>query len=126
MKKVKTNIFTIWLQFPPVIQGEFTPEFVHEFEAQGNMPKHFAMKKVKLIEATLRVGVFPELAAVVKEDSSYDKVASECVLYRAHSGGTSHHLGDMFDQSASSGMVISPGRSGATEAFAKLGNEFVI
>ena len=53
----------------------------------------------------------------MEEDAREKEVFVEIRVGGADRGGGSHHLGHVFHQSATSGVVIPPGGGGAAEAF---------
>lgn len=99
------------------------PEFVGEFDAEGDVAEHFAVNADVLGEAAFGVVVFPKFAAVVEEDAGGDEVAVEFRIDSADGGGGAHHLGDVFDESAAAGVVVFLGGGGAAEAVFELGDE---
>lgn len=101
--------------------GELTPEPIDEFDAEGDVAEEFAGFGVGHVEAVGGEAVFPELAAVVEEDSCDDEVAVELGVGGADGGGGAHHLGDVFDETAAAGVMVFAGGSGAAEAFAEFG-----
>jgi hypothetical protein len=101
--------------------GELTPEPIDEFDAEGDVAEEFAGFGVGHVEAVGGEAVFPEFAAVVEEDSCDDEVAIYHLVGGADGGGGAHHLGDVFDETAASGVMVFAGGSGAAEAFAEFG-----
>ena len=54
----------------------------------------------------LRVGVFPKLAAIVKQHAGKHQIAVELRIHAANRIGRAHHLRDMFDKSATARVVV--------------------
>ena len=98
-----------------------TPELIDEFDAEGDVAEEFAWFGVGHVEAVGGEAVFPELAAVVEEDPGDDEVAIDHGVGGADGGGGAHHLGDVFDETAASGVMVFAGGAGAAEAFAEFG-----
>ena len=100
---------------------EVAPEFVDEFEAEGDVAEHFAVEVVGLGEAGLGVAVFPHFAAVVEEDAGDEEVAIEVGIDGAEGVGGAHHLGDVLDEAAAACVVIF---AGGGSAFVAVGEAF--
>jgi hypothetical protein len=98
---------------------EIAPEFIDQFEAEGDVAEHLAVELVGLGEAGLGVAVFPKLAAVVKEDAGDEEVLIELWVNGAEGAAGAGHLGDVLDQTATAGVVILAGGGGAAEALAE-------
>lgn len=124
VEEVETNVVACGIKGEPALGcvpvEEVAPEFVDEFDAERNVSEHFAMEGNVLGKARLRVLILPELATVVKEDASDKEVLVEARVDGADRAGTSHHLGNVFQESPATGMVILFGCRGPTEAFAEL------
>jgi hypothetical protein len=81
VEKMKAHVLTGRVKEGPVgglgELHEVTPEFVDEFEPEGDVAEHFSVKIVGLGETSLGVAVLPHFAAVMEEDASDEEVAIE-------------------------------------------------
>ena len=85
---------------------QIAPQFVDQFDPKGNVTHHLAVQTQGLRESRLGVVVFPELAAVVEEDSGDEKVGVQVGVDCADRGCGTHHLGDMFDQATAARVMV--------------------
>jgi len=112
-------------RFGPVPCGgrglqQFAPQFVDQLDAQRDMAQHFPVEGLVLIETAFRVGVLPQLAAIVEQHAGEQQVAVQFRIDRGQGGRAAHHLGHMFHQTAAARVVVAPRGGGAPEAFAEL------
>ena len=124
MQEVQARIVGSGLEVRPCfcVLGfhQIAPEFVDHFDAQRDVAHHFAGKGKGLRETMLRIGVFPKLAAIVKQHAGKHQVAIELRVHTANRIGRAHHLRDMFDESATTSMVVFARRRRAPKAVAHL------
>lgn len=117
MEEVEADVLAVGVEEGPVggfgEVHEIAPEFIDEFEAEGDVAEHFAVKIVGLGEAGLGVAVFPHFAAVVEEDAGDEEVAVEVGIDGAEGVAGAHHLGDVLDEAAAAGVVVFTGGGGA-------------
>ena len=84
------------------------------------MAHHFPGKGKGLRETMLRIGVFPKLAAIVKQHAGKHQIAIELRVHAANRIGRAHHLRDMLNESATTGMVVFARRRRAPKAVTHL------
>jgi len=81
--------------------------------------EQFSDLGVGRFESLVLVNVFPELAAVVKEHAGQEQIPVQRGINPADRVGGSHHLGDVFHQSAPPCMVVVARRRRSPEPLAE-------
>ena len=87
------------------------------------MPDQFADLVERNAETGFRQVIFPELAAIVKENSSDEQIQIQLRIKRRDLGRDPHHLSGVLDQSAAARVMISARTGRVTKARAVLRDE---
>ena len=86
-------------------------------------PRSFATNIPRDLEARFRRAHFPELTAVVNQNTGDQQITIESGVSCAKRIGAPHHLRGMPKQTAPKGMMVSPGGGSSTKARAELRQE---
>lgn len=127
VEEMETDVFAGGLEGEPVFGGvgveEVAPEFVDEFDAEGDVAEHFAVEGEVLSEAGFGILVFPELADVVEKDTSDEEIFVEARVDGADGAGGAHHLSDVLEEASAPGVVVFLGGGSTAKAVAELIDE---
>src|SRR5512145_3101090 len=123
MEQVKPDVLGGGLKVLPGLEWELAPEGVDHFDSDADVTEEFAAEFAGNLESRLWRAHFPELAAVVDENSREQEITVESRISGAKSIGAPEHLRSVAKQASTEGvMVVARGR-GSTEACSKLGDE---
>ena len=88
------------------------------------MAQQFSGLRIGHRKILLRVAIFPQLPAVVKQTPGQQKITVQPRICLADGRGRAHHPRYVLHQSATAGVMVGAGGGGALEAFPELLNEF--
>ena len=116
VQEVQTDILRGGFESFPIFEREFSPERIHDLDADRNVAEQFATEFARNSKTRLRGAHFPKFAAIVEKHSGEKEVAVEHGIGRANGIGGAHHLARVPEQTASVGVVVVAGGGGALEA----------
>lgn len=123
VEEVQADVLGAGIEVLPLIEFEISPKFIEQFETERDVAHHFSVEGLDLVEASLGIGVFPELAAVVEKDARDEEVAIEFRVDRVQGQCAAHHLGDVFYEAASARVVVFFRGGGPFKTIPKLSDE---